>query len=623
MYLARWGHREVALKVLRDGGVGGSERARFLDEAARLAALAHPGVIKVFGSGELPDGRPYLAMERLSGEPLAARLQRGPLPLERALALFGELADAVEAMHRSQLLHRDLKPENIMLVEGDQHAVLLDFGIAKELDAPASTVTQEGGVRGTPAYMAPERFFGAAAGVATDVYELAVVLFAMLSGTLPWDEVADPAGRLAPRRLSERGVSVPPALEAALARALSTRPEMRPGSAAELAAAVCAGPEGDAGRRTLDLRGGRSSAPPPVAEVAAANPPSRRSRRRALGWVAAAAVVVAAAVAGAIAWGGGEAAKGAEERVAASAGAEPAASDAAAAPVFVPREGDDSGLAAATRVLPGATDFYLALRARELRQSAAFADVITRLQGSRELAPVRALAALCGVDPIDDLDWIAMTGVVGGGTGEGEVQVDVLAAGAWTRAEIDGCIGLMGTARADEGFTELRAEGQTRWLAWLDDRTLLVSSRPEADRAWLEARIAGAGGLDRTAGPIADLLGELDPGATLIVASRADDALGELWPGLPAPPVTGAELRVGADLDGRLLLRYGDAATAESAATGVRKSIDEFLADPVARMYAGELEVAVEGGDVAITAHLDQAMTALTAQAVAAAIESR
>src|SRR5688500_19869314 len=126
-------------------------------------------------------------MERLEGEPLASVLARGAMSLPSALGLFGELCAAVAALHDQGLVHRDLKPENVFVVDG-AHAVLLDFGIAKELEAPPGTTTSDGGVRGTPAYMAPERFFGQAAGIATDVYELAVTLYAMLAGRLPWDD---------------------------------------------------------------------------------------------------------------------------------------------------------------------------------------------------------------------------------------------------------------------------------------------------------------------------------------------------------------------------------------------------------------------------------------------------
>nr|MBP9086691.1 serine/threonine protein kinase [Kofleriaceae bacterium] len=211
VYAALWGHREIALKVLHPEQIATDKfREQFLAEAKRLSELAHPGVVKVLAVGVI-DNRPYLAMERLLGETLAERLTRGALPLPLALDLTQQLAAAVSAMHARNLVHRDLKPENVFLVDA-QHAVLLDFGIAKDLFAAPSTTTQDGGIRGTPAYMAPERFFGHAAGVATDVYELAVVVYAMIAARLPWDSVTDPSARLDPKPL----VEAPPAIDSML-----------------------------------------------------------------------------------------------------------------------------------------------------------------------------------------------------------------------------------------------------------------------------------------------------------------------------------------------------------------------------------------------------------------------
>ncbi|HLU66185.1 MAG TPA: serine/threonine-protein kinase, partial [Kofleriaceae bacterium] len=250
VYDATWGHRRVALKVLRAELVpGGRERDRFLSEAALLQSIDHPGVVKVLGAGALPDGRPYLAMELVEGESLARRIARGALPLDEAMAIFQQLADAVGALHARGLIHRDIKPENVILT--GRYAVLLDFGIAKPENAPASTITQEGSVRGTPAYMAPERFFGAAASTATDLYELAVLLYAMVAGRLPWDDVGDPAARLNPPPPSRHGAALPGELETALLAALSTRAEARPPSVAELARRLgeAAGRDGAGERR--------------------------------------------------------------------------------------------------------------------------------------------------------------------------------------------------------------------------------------------------------------------------------------------------------------------------------------------------------------------------------------
>ncbi|MBZ0233584.1 MAG: serine/threonine protein kinase, partial [Deltaproteobacteria bacterium] len=239
VYAATWHGRSIALKVLRpDEAATPKERDRFLGEARILARVQHPGVVRVHASGVLPDGRPYLAMERLSGGALAERLLMGRMAVGQALGLFEQLASAVAALHAAGIVHRDIKPENIMLVDGGHRAVLLDFGIARGVDDAASTTTQMGLQRGTPAYMAPERFFGARATIGSDVYETAVVLFVMLTGHLPWRDPRSPQDRLEPRTPSALGVELPAGLERELMRALAPKPEGRPASIEELASAV-------------------------------------------------------------------------------------------------------------------------------------------------------------------------------------------------------------------------------------------------------------------------------------------------------------------------------------------------------------------------------------------------
>jgi serine/threonine-protein kinase len=230
-------HPEVALKVLHaDLSLSERERQRFFDEVASMRRLRHASLVALVDAGVLPDGRPYLCMPLLRGETLAARIRRsGPMPVDIALGYFQGLAEGVTALHRAGLVHRDIKPENIMLDEREGRAVLLDFGIARELGRPATTTTLRGRTRGTPAYMAPERFFGAPASVATDVYELAVVFYVTLVGQLPWENERDAAARLHPRSPRDFGVSVPDALVDVLMSGLSTRPQARPASAAALA----------------------------------------------------------------------------------------------------------------------------------------------------------------------------------------------------------------------------------------------------------------------------------------------------------------------------------------------------------------------------------------------------
>lgn len=169
VYRALWDGQDVALKVPRERELTPKDQERFLEEAKMLERVRHRAVVEVLGSGRLPDGLPYLVMRRYEGQTLAEYLAaQGALSLAHALDLFEQLASAVEALHDAGLLHRDLKPENLLMVDGGRALKLLDFGIAKEIDAPASTTTQAGIARGTPATMAPERFFGAPASKSTE-----------------------------------------------------------------------------------------------------------------------------------------------------------------------------------------------------------------------------------------------------------------------------------------------------------------------------------------------------------------------------------------------------------------------------------------------------------------------
>ena len=302
VYAARLGGQACALKVLRaDVLVGPKEQARFLSEAQLLARIDHPGVVRLLGAGTLPDGRPFLAMPLLAGETLAARLARGRLEVAEALRLFGLLAEAVAALHAAGLVHRDLKPENVFLVKdtSGQRPLLLDLGIARAVDAPPGTTTRSGLVRGTPAYMAPERFFGAPTTERSDVYELAVVLYLMLVGRLPWADSSDAEGRLVPLRPRDAGVELPGALEEVLLGALSTRPEQRPADARAFAAEVAG-----ALRRSASAAARARSTGDVVPKRGAGREPAqaqvqvRRGRRGVLAAGIVAVVVVVAVIAG-------------------------------------------------------------------------------------------------------------------------------------------------------------------------------------------------------------------------------------------------------------------------------------------------------------------------------------
>jgi eukaryotic-like serine/threonine-protein kinase len=292
VYAARHRGCDVALKVLREDFVlSERERNRFLDEAHRMRRVEHEGLIRLLASGVLSDGRPYLCMPRLRGETLASRLGRGALALEEALVVFDTLAEAVAVLHRAGLIHRDIKPENIFLEEhrdapAAPHPVLLDFGIARDVTESESTTTAAGQTRGTPAYMAPERFFGSVANVRTDVYELAVTLYCMLTARLPWDDVQSAATRLSPIHPADAGARLPVELATVILQALSTRPEMRPDCAdslADLVRRAASSAPHESGRTTaaLDVRAVPVlNAAPSVAPLAIDSP--QHGRRGAL-----------------------------------------------------------------------------------------------------------------------------------------------------------------------------------------------------------------------------------------------------------------------------------------------------------------------------------------------------
>ena len=216
---------KVALKVQRE--LDPREKERFLREAQLMKRVSHPALVTLLGSGVFSDGRAYLVMDLLHGETLADRLRRGALPVQEAVRIFAPLASAVQTLHDEGLVHRDIKPENIMLAReenGTLRPVLLDFGIVREVEGMASTTTQAGFVRGSRAYMAPERFFGQGASVASDVYELGVTLYMMLAGRLPWGEEDAAGSRLDPQALPRPSGK---ALSRVVMRAISTRPEQR------------------------------------------------------------------------------------------------------------------------------------------------------------------------------------------------------------------------------------------------------------------------------------------------------------------------------------------------------------------------------------------------------------
>ena len=178
----------VAIKVLRDAWLSPARRERFQSEQRLLAQLNHAGIARLYDADTLPDGTPWFAMEYVEGLPLTDYCRKHDCSVERRLQLFRQACEAVRFAHAHAVIHRDLKPSNV-LVKQDGSVRLLDFGIAKQLDALDGTSGKTRTVLRlmTPAYAAPEQLLGDKLGVQADVYSLGVVLYELLTGRLPFD----------------------------------------------------------------------------------------------------------------------------------------------------------------------------------------------------------------------------------------------------------------------------------------------------------------------------------------------------------------------------------------------------------------------------------------------------
>jgi serine/threonine protein kinase len=287
--------RPVALKVLHPQLAAALGGERFQREIRLAARLQHPHILTVHDSGEIPapNGPPLLwfTMPFVDGETLRARLLREKqLPLEEALSIAREAADALDYAHEHGIVHRDIKPENILLA--GRHALVADFGIARALAGAEQGLTETGMTLGTPAYMSPEQASGERAiDGRTDIYSLGCVLYEMLAGQPPF------AGATAQALIAQRFTetpplvrrarsSVPPEIEAAIARALARVPADRFATAGEFAETLTDGQGGrwaggQADRASWSRRSPHQSrihppAGPPV-RLSASQPGSRSS----------------------------------------------------------------------------------------------------------------------------------------------------------------------------------------------------------------------------------------------------------------------------------------------------------------------------------------------------------
>lgn len=206
--------RPVALKLIRAGMDTREVVARFASERQTLAVMDHPAIARVFDAGATPGGRPYFVMEHVDGIPITEYCDRHKLTIHQRLQLFIRVCEGVQHAHQKAIIHRDLKPSNILVVDVDGKAFprIIDFGVAKAVSEkpPNTTYTREGTVIGTPGYMSPEQAGASGEDIdtRTDVYSLGVILYELLSGSLPFDFSDIPFGE-ALCRLREQDAPAP------------------------------------------------------------------------------------------------------------------------------------------------------------------------------------------------------------------------------------------------------------------------------------------------------------------------------------------------------------------------------------------------------------------------------
>src|SRR5713226_196381 len=228
--------RRVAIKILNDRHAGDDQFVeRFRREAKNAASLSHPNIVSIYDRGEA-EGTYYIAMEYLDGRSLKELIvARGPAPIHLAVDYARQILAAIRFAHRHGIVHRDIKPHNV-LVDGEGRLKVTDFGIAR---AGASQMTEAGSIIGTAQYLSPEQARGTAVDQRSDLYSLGVVLYELLTGTLPFNgdtpvEIAMKHLSTIPEPPSERKPDVPRDLDLIVMRALAKDPDDRYESAEEM-----------------------------------------------------------------------------------------------------------------------------------------------------------------------------------------------------------------------------------------------------------------------------------------------------------------------------------------------------------------------------------------------------
>jgi non-specific serine/threonine protein kinase/serine/threonine-protein kinase len=180
--------RSVALKVLRWVSADSDLSRRFVEEQRLHARMRHPNVAPIYDVGMAEDGTPYLAMEYVDGTPVTEHCDRRNASIRDRLEIFLDVCAGVQHAHQQGIIHRDLKPSNVLVADTDGRPTprVIDFGIAKEIDAEGVGLTRTGGLLGTPEYMSPEQIRGEGVDTRSDVYALGLLLYKLLSGRLPF-----------------------------------------------------------------------------------------------------------------------------------------------------------------------------------------------------------------------------------------------------------------------------------------------------------------------------------------------------------------------------------------------------------------------------------------------------
>jgi len=299
--------REVAIKVLPEHlSMDAKVRTRFEREARAISSLNHPHICSLFDVGR-ENGVEYLVMELVEGQTLAARLDKGPLPLPALLQAGIEIASALDRAHRQGIVHRDLKPANIMMTKSG--VKLLDFGLARHREppvegessgrssmptrsAPSGPLTQQGAVLGTFQYMAPEQLEGGEADARSDLFSFGCVLFEMATGKRAFSgksraSLAGAILRDVPAPISSVDATLPPALDHLVEACLAKDPEDRVQTAH------------DVGLQLQWIAGSLSRAPTPAAAFRG------RKFREGIAWAVAALSILAGAFAAILTHGPG------------------------------------------------------------------------------------------------------------------------------------------------------------------------------------------------------------------------------------------------------------------------------------------------------------------------------